>query len=370
MEEVLESIDVAVTHLSSDIDAIAQKLGDKPVNKNLRDKFQSAYAYREMYEAAVEQRDLEKIVEAAKNLAVYGSLLGIAVSKMGEDASEAIPYAKNLSAKSRELRTIAENNPLTLKPLTGATAPRDLDLQTQNAIQALAQRRTRQLAEEIDRQEVRIQSLHKELLDRFQPLDTHLSQLDELAAKQIKKIEDAYSTATTTLEVKQKEVDAILGVISGTAVAAGYEQSAVTEKQMADWLRYASLACMFLIVGLLAYTFWETTKDTFSWDKSTFRLLAAVFLSAPAAYLARESSKHRYQQYTHLQTSLDLKAVSPYVASLPDEVQHKIKAELASRVFSSKDSYKQTDNEFPLNAQEIMVKVIDKVDFNRGDKKE
>ncbi len=369
MEESIESIDRLVVEIISDIEAITKALGDKPVPKKLRDAVQSAQAFSGQYEAAVELGDIEKISETAKLVGVYGQMTCQALTAMGSDANEILPMSQSLEKKSVELRRLAENNPATYRPLTEDPESKDTDSKTRTALQAQAHRRARQVADQLDRQELRIQSLHRELQDRFQPLHAHLTQLDELAIKQIKKIEDAYSTVATELQMKKKEVDDILGLISGNAVAGDYEKNAAIEKREADVFRYASLLCMCLIAILLAFTFWETTQNTFSWDKSAFRILAAVFLSAPAAYLARESSKHRHQQNAHLQASLDLKAVSPYVASLPEEIQHKIKAEVASRVFSGRDFSKMGDDAFPLNAQEIVVKVIDKIDLSRSEKK-
>ncbi|MBD9530622.1 hypothetical protein IB233_03110 [Comamonas sp. CMM01] len=368
MKEIFESIDNAVAQISSYSEEITKGLGNKPVTQKLREAIDSLNAHQGQYEAAVDLGDADKIINEAKLVGVYGQLVSQSLDAMGGVAKEVALISTDLQKKSRELRRIAENNPLVLKPLGEASESKDTESQTRLALQAQSQRRARQLAEDLDRQELRIQSLHKELKNRFQPLDDRLSQLDVLAAQQVKNIEDAYSAATTTLLEKQKEVDNILGVISGTAVASGYHENSVSERIMADWLRYASLFCMLVITILLTYTFWETTQDTFSWEKSAFRILAAVFLSAPAAYLARESSKHRHQQYAHLQTSLDLKAVSPYVASLPEEIQHKIKAEVASRVFSGRDFSKLADNEFPINAQEIVAKVIEKIDFSKNEK--
>lgn len=369
MEELLESLERSITEIASAVDTIVKTVGSRPVSKQLRDAIQSFIAFKGQYEAAVELGDMDKISDTAKMLGVYGQMTAHALKAMGNEIAEADPLSQGLLTKSTELRKLAENNPASFKPLTGLEESSDNESKARIALQSQAQRRGRQLAEELDKQEQRVLALHKDLQDRFQTLDTQLTQLDSVATKQIKKIEDAYNAATTALQAKKKEADDILGIMSGNAIAGDYEKSAVAERKMADWLRYASLGCMLLIAGLLGYTFWETTQDTFSWEKSAFRILAAVFLSAPAAYLARESSKHRHQQYAHLQTSLDLKALSPYVASLPEEIQHKIKSEVASRVFSGRDFSKVGDDTFPINAQEIVLKVIDKIDFSRNEKK-
>lgn len=122
---------------------------------------------------------------------------------------------------------------------------------------------------------------------------------------------------------------------------------------------------MALIVLVVGYSFWETTNSDFNWQNSIFRIVLAFMLSAPAAYLARESAKHREQQYAHQQTSLDLKAIEPYIASLPEDEQHKIKIEIAGRLFGAKDLSKVSVDPYPANTHEIAMEIIKKLDLNK-----
>lgn len=180
---------------------------------------------------------------------------------------------------------------------------------------------------------------------------------------------DLYQSSLAELEIKRAQIDDILGHVSGRAIAGDFEKSASDEKSMADWLRYGSLGCMALIVLVVAYSFWETTSPDFNWQKSTFRIVLAFMLSIPAAYLARESAKHREQQYAHQQTSLDLKAIAPYIASLPEDEQHKIKIEIAGRLFAARDFSKVGADPYPVNTHEIMMEIIKKLDFKKSDYK-
>ena len=117
---------------------------------------------------------------------------------------------------------------------------------------------------------------------------------------------------------------------------------------------------MALIVGIAGYSFIESMHQSFDLSNSLLRLGLVFLLSVPAAYLARESTKHRQQQYTHLQTSLDLKAINPYIASLPDEEQHKIKSEIAQRIFAPKDFQSISNESYPINSQEVIMALISK----------
>ena len=60
------------------------------------------------------------------------------------------------------------------------------------------------------------------------------------------------------------------------------------------------------------------------------------------------------------QTSLDLKAINPYIASLPEEEQHKIKSEIAQRIFAPKDFQSISNESYPINSQEVIMALISK----------
>ncbi|NVN83239.1 MULTISPECIES: hypothetical protein [unclassified Vibrio] len=188
---------------------------------------------------------------------------------------------------------------------------------------------------------------------------------DKLATsiyEQTEKINEFYADAITEIDSKKEQIDGILGHVSGRAISGDYESNSSEEKKIANRLRYGSLLCMLFIVLIVAYSFWETTQASFQWEQSIFRVALAAILSVPAAYLARESAKHREQQYSHLQTSLNLKTLSPYIASLPEPEQHRIKAEVAQRLFSSKDFSRVTDDSYPLNTHELIMELLKKID--------
>ncbi|MFK0035944.1 hypothetical protein [Pseudomonas monteilii] len=201
--------------------------------------------------------------------------------------------------------------------------------------------------------EVRMASLEQRLID-----------IEHSAQTEIDKIIHAYSEGEKTIVNAKKKIDDLLVLAGKDVVAGDYTESAAAEKRMADNLRNASLFCMAIIALALGYSFWETTTIDFDWKRSLFRIGFAFMLSVPAAYLARESAKHRQQQYEHLQTSLDLKAISPFVASLPEDEQHKIKILIASKVFAGRDFSKVGADPYPINTHELIMEIIKKLDVS------
>lgn len=291
-----------------------------------------------------------KIAEMAKNLGGSTSL-------------------KQHNALAEMAKSPEENMQSQLKKLAAlGTIPMSME-HPSAAIPDHILRKIEQLDYEYEKHEKQDQLIKNSLAENAKlvaNLENKVTGLEEVAKREIDKISKDYADALTEIETKRDQINSILGHASGRVIAGDYEKSAADEKASADWLRWASLACMALIVVVLGYSFWETVDAEFHWQKSLFRVALAFLLSAPAAYLARESTKHRLQQYQHLQTSLDLKTITPYLASLPEEIQHKIKSEVASKLFSGRDLSQAGSESYPVNAQEILMELVKKIEFPKS----
>jgi hypothetical protein len=164
------------------------------------------------------------------------------------------------------------------------------------------------------------------------------------------------------LEEKQREVNEMVGAVTASAMAGSYSNSADSERKLAEGMRNGSVFLMLTISCLVGYSLLETTQPHFDWQIALFRLLFSLALSVPAAYLARESTRHRDQQYAFLSVSLDLKSITPYLASLPPDDQNRLKVEIANRIFGQKSSRSAGDS-YPLNIQELIVELLKKIEI-------
>lgn len=180
--------------------------------------------------------------------------------------------------------------------------------------------------------------------------------------EEIDKAKNYHTSVALEIDDKNKQINSILEIASSDVLSGDHGKNAAAEEKTADRLRYSSVACMLIILAVLGFTVWESTKASFSWDAALFRVSIAFLLSVPAAYLARESAKHREQQYYYRQTALNLKAISPYIASLPDAEQHKLKIDIASNIFSGREASKFESDSYPINIQEILITLLSKIE--------
>lgn len=193
---------------------------------------------------------------------------------------------------------------------------------------------------------------------------------DQRLDETLKKSTDQADAILAELFIKQKEIKDLVGLLAGESVSGSYGKSASAEKKTADAMRNGSVGLMLAIVAIIGYSLFETAHPNFEWETALARLVFSITLSVPAAYLARESSKHRVQQYTYQRVALDLQAIPPYLASLPAEDQNRLRGGIAERIFGAKESIINVDS-YPLNIQDILMGIINKIDTQKsiGEKK-
>ncbi|CAM3823832.1 hypothetical protein SAMN05216575_103233 [Ectopseudomonas alcaliphila] len=223
--------------------------------------------------------------------------------------------------------------------------------------------KVRALMEEQERHDIRHQKRLSENAKSISELELKVSNISESVGLEFKKVEDVYAAAMEEVEQRKDEINKILGLVSGNAVAGSFEESAKSERRVADIMRWVSVFFMVVFVLVASISLYFTLAKDFDWRTSTFNLIFAVLLSAPSAYFARESAKHRLQYNKHLQLSLELKAINPYIASLPAEEQHRIKSEIAGRMFCVRDDGVKLVEPYPINIQEILMEILKKVEI-------
>ncbi|WP_414157278.1 hypothetical protein [Pseudomonas sp. BNK-15] len=218
----------------------------------------------------------------------------------------------------------------------------------------------------------KLQDLHKQIGNeevRASKLGVEISGLEGLTHNERQKIHDAFRETQDYLDSrkaeilgKEKELNQLIGRVTGTAMSNEYDRSARSEMVRADWLRYAALFCMLAMVVIVGFSAYETLNGVFDWSKALARFSFVLVLSVPAAYLARESTKHRLQQYNHLQTSLDIAALPLFIGSLQSKDQDKVTAAIALKLFASREQTTANGDSYPVNVHELLMEIIKKLE--------
>ena len=169
-----------------------------------------------------------------------------------------------------------------------------------------------------------------------------VEKVEELTKEPLENANRILEETEGRLKEKEERLNEIFGRVTADSISGSYEQTAYSEGIIADKLRGYSLTIMIIMALLIVYNYYEASFKTFEIAESIFRIGMVIILSIPATYLAKESSKHRNTQNMYQQSSLHLKAIHPYIASLPEPIQNEIKAKIAEQIFSN--DYRNHDN--------------------------
>ncbi len=222
------------------------------------------------------------------------------------------------------------------------------------------------IAERLSRieQTISIEKINNAKDNLLENLINSPAEIDVEKKKAIKSIGNMTSDFSNTITTEREklsnniqEFENLLSVLTGTVISEKYDQYAAEEKTTADNLRYATIGCLtasvIATIGIFIESFFVSTGI----EAIALRFAIIFSIALPAAYLAKESEKHRRMQHKFRRMDLDLKAIKPYLSSLPDDMQHQIRGEIAHKIFG------QSDNEidrraFPVDIHELIVELI------------
>jgi hypothetical protein len=331
--------------------------------------------------------DVEAAISSASGSAIHANILGMRISQKENYSDEVKTTAKILQDKASYLRNIIDTSEEFSLPYVFSINKK---LQTElpigfdsvsdhekNIIELQAKLRSEieTFERDITKGNDEIEELKRKSFDNAQKsLDevTHLrrnieqlkSEISELQSNMIKEVGKAAKIAEES-EVRSNEVDSqineLLGQNASKLLLVDYANTAETEGKSANSLRRWSLACMALTGAVLCLALYESLSIGLDWKQAIFKVFTAIALSVPAAYLARESAKHRSQQHINRRISLDLRAITPYIATLPTEEQNKIKSEVASKIFGMQENGVASSGDYPINFQELAKMIIEKI---------
>ena len=339
------------------LQAFIKAVGHRPVPAEVRDGINNYNNFAEQFAMSLKQNNTDGVLKSLTNAGVFAQSIGQNIHRVADVDSEISNFQTTFQSIGNQLIQAAQNSPLALRPINseaslGISAPPYIPADSQITLE-----------DDIKAHDHRMKKLFNENELRITAFEGMVNSLEQKVKEQVDRAVSLYNHGVLEIGGRRNEIEQILGHVSGRAIAGDYENSAIAEKNMADYLRYGSIFCMALIAIAVGYSFWESTQRDFHWAISLVRFTLVFLLSVPAAYLARESAKHRIQQYTHLQTSLDLKAISPFLASLPEEEQHKLKIAIAAKIFSGRSGADVDKDSYPLDSQAIIMELLKKIDI-------
>jgi len=178
-------------------------------------------------------------------------------------------------------------------------------------------------------------------------------------------VDESTSTLVANLTTKHDEAKKLVNLIGNVGITGNYQNIANNHKKDADLWRWVAIGFMAAFSVILIWTIWDLNTETLEWQKALVRIIAAVSLSYPATYAARESSRHRKLETINRNAELELASINPFIEDLEVETKQKIKGDLVEKYFGNHNNIQHSDENDPkdlyLEKLERIVESISKI---------
>lgn len=143
------------------------------------------------------------------------------------------------------------------------------------------------------------------------------------------------------------EVENLVGVIGNLGVTSGYlttANHARTALYVWQALTVLSLGALIYFAYLIAFT--PPVSDSVFLQGMATRIFLSITVGIFAAYAARQGDKASTTERKNRKLALELEALGPYIAPLPEEMRNQFRADLGARSFGVPDGegQKSADN--------------------------
>ena len=136
----------------------------------------------------------------------------------------------------------------------------------------------------------------------------------------------------------QEQAEAVVQNTGRRSITTEYGQYARGERRSAfGW----SVAAVVLALGGFTFVVIELhdqNQSGLSWKVTALKLAGSLALLGVAGYAGKQAAEHRSQERDAKRTQLDLNAVEPFLARLPEGKQDDLRADIAERVFGHRSN--------------------------------
>lgn len=153
----------------------------------------------------------------------------------------------------------------------------------------------------------------------------------------VAKLKTDAETILAIMEGQKKHAQKVVGIISDTGMAHGFQKTANEEREESSiWKRAAALSLIAWII--IGGVFFALTYDK---DLTLAAVARQFLLSTPfvllAGFAALQVSRHQKNERRMRQAELEIASIDPFLATLSDDDRNAVKREFATRYFGQRE---------------------------------
>lgn len=170
------------------------------------------------------------------------------------------------------------------------------------------------------------------------------AEIKDISAKHTEKLQIAFDNYKTDAEqriadmkAKHEAILEIHGLVGTDGVAGGYQKGATDEHKAANLWRKISMGSILIAAAWIALKYLKgfdlTPAGEVNWAEVITAASLTLVLLGAAGYAARQSKLHRETEQHMRWFALEVKAIDPFLSSLPVEQQNELKNQLSQKLF-------------------------------------
>jgi hypothetical protein len=188
-----------------------------------------------------------------------------------------------------------------------------------------------------------IQALHTEYLDKMK----------QEFANSSSKIRDE-------IWALKREADVLVGIIGDRGVTSGHQKAAEQAREDALLWQRITVGSMILLIVLAIFIFLPQVAGTFTWESFAGRVFITFTVGVLAAYAGSQADKYQKTERYSRNLALELQAIGPYIAPLPQEKQDEFRLKIGDRTFGREGGmHHNTDEKSPTSVADVIAKSKD-----------
>lgn len=163
----------------------------------------------------------------------------------------------------------------------------------------------------------------------------------------VAKLEGDSKIIVDTMERLKAHAQKVVGIISDTGMAYGYQKTANEErKEAAAWKKVAAWSLVvWIIIGVIFFLL--TYDKDLTWSAVARQFLISTPFVLLAGFAAMQVSRHQKNERGLRQAELEIASLDPFLATLDDTERNEVKKEFATRYFGQREVESKQENANP-----------------------
>jgi hypothetical protein len=135
----------------------------------------------------------------------------------------------------------------------------------------------------------------------------------------------------------REDVEKLVGVIGEVGITSGYQTQALKSRNQMWFWQGMSVASMVTLIVIGFRVFLPAILGELKWEGVVARLFLTITIGVLAAYSVSQADRFFQMEKYNRKLALELAAIDPFIAFLPQDEKDKFKLEMARKTFAQED---------------------------------